>query len=115
MWLTLRPPTPADGLLRLRQVVERVRRAVGPNYIGASFRRTFSRRILADDRMTLTDAQALMRHRNLDTLNAYAAARLDELVAALHRHLATPAPCPPSSSIRYDAGDLAVLFPGMSS
>jgi integrase/recombinase XerC len=63
--------------------------------------------------MTLTDAQALMRHRNLETLNAYSSARLDELVTALHRHLATPPPAP-SPTIHYDAADMAVLFPGLT-
>ena len=115
LWLTLRPPHRPMDYFALRQVLERVNGRLGTNYTWHDFRHTFSHRILADERMTLTDAQALMRHRNLDTLNAYAAARLDELVAALHRHLATPAPCPPSSSIRYDAGDLAVLFPGLGS
>jgi integrase len=97
----------------LRQVLERANKRLGTNYTWHDFRHTFFHRILADDRMTLTDAQALMRHRNLETLNAYAAARLDELVAALHRHLATPSPEPPKASIRYDADDLAVLFPGL--
>jgi integrase/recombinase XerC len=113
LWLTLRPPhTPMD-YFALRQVLERANRRLGTNYTWHDFRHTFSHRILADDRMTLTDAQALMRHRHLDTLNNYAAARLDELVTALHRHLATPPPEPPKTSIRYDADDLAVLFPGL--
>lgn len=113
LWLSLRPPHPPLDYFALRQVLERANRRLGTNYTWHDFRHTFSHRILADDRMTLTDAQALMRHRNLDTLKNYAAARLDELVSALHRHLATPPPAPARTSIRYDAADLAVLFPGL--
>lgn len=113
LWLTLRPPHVPMDYFALRQVLERANRRLGTNYTWHDFRHTFSLRILADDRMTLTDAQALMRHRHLDTLNNYAAARLDELVTALHRHLATPPPEPPRTTIRYDVDDLAVLFPGL--
>lgn len=113
LWLTLRPPHAPMDYFALRQVLERVNRRLGTNYTWHDFRHTFSHRILADDRMTLTDAQALMRHRHLESLNSYSAARLDELVSALHRHLATPPPEPPRASIQYDAEDLAVLFPGL--
>lgn len=113
LWLSLRPPHQPMEYFALRQVLERVNRRLGTNYTWHDLRHTFSHRILADERMTLTDAQALMRHRHLDTLNAYAAARLDELVAALHRHLAAPPPEPSRTSIHYDSSDLAVLFPGL--
>lgn len=113
LWLTLRRPHAPMTYFALRQVLERANARLGTNYTWHDFRHTFAHRILSDDRMTLTDAQALMRHRHLDTLNAYAAARLGELVTVLHRHLATPPPEPPRASIRYDAGDLAVLFPGL--
>ena len=44
---------------------------------------------------------------------AAAAARLDELVSALHRHLATAPPALSRPGIRYDAADLPVPFPGL--
>ena len=113
LWLTLRPPHQPLNYFALRQILERANARLGTNYTWHDFRHTFSHRILADDRMTLTDAQALMRHRNLETLNAYSSARLDELVTALHRHLATPPPAP-SPTIHYDAADMAVLFPGLT-
>lgn len=113
LWLTLRSPHPPMDYFALRQVLERANRRLGTNYTWHDFRHTFSHRILADDRMTLTDAQALMRHRHLETLNHYSAARLDELVSALHRHLVAPPPQLPKTSIRYDDADLTVLFPGL--
>lgn len=113
LWLTLRPPHQPLDYFALRQVLERANKRLGTNYTWHDFRHTFSHRILADERMTLTDAQALMRHRNLDTLKAYSTARLDELVTALHRHLSKPPPSPPRASVAYDASDIAVLFPGL--
>ncbi|AKT50807.1 hypothetical protein ADJ73_04885 [Arsenicicoccus sp. oral taxon 190] len=64
--------------------------------------------------MTLTDVQMLLRHRNMDTLQAYSAARLDELVASLHRHLSRPAPAAARPAPGYAASDLHTLFPGVT-
>ena len=63
---------------------------------------------LADDRLSLTDVQTLMRHRSLTTLTDYSAARLDELVTRLHEHLARPAP-PSTVAVGYDQDDMQVL------
>ncbi|HBX82642.1 MAG TPA: recombinase XerD, partial [Propionibacteriaceae bacterium] len=58
--LTLRPPHQPLNYFALRQILERANARLGTNYTWHDFRHTFSHRILADDRMTLTDAQALM-------------------------------------------------------
>lgn len=114
LWLGLRAPSRPLTYFGLRQDLERANAKLGTNLSWHDFRHTFSHRILADEAMTLSDAQALMRHRSLATLETYATARLDELVSALHRHLAKPAPPEPTPGPGFAAEDLGVLFPGMT-
>lgn len=114
LWMTFgNPPRPLT-YFTLRQVLERANAKLGANLTWHDFRHTFAHRLLADERMTLTDVQMLLRHRNMDTLQAYSAARLDELVASLHRHLSRPAPAAARPAPGYAASDLHTLFPGVT-
>jgi len=114
LWLGLRRPWRPLSYFGLRQVLERANAKLGANMAWHDFRHTFSHRILADDSMTLTDAQALMRHKSLTSVQIYSTARLDELVSTFHRHLSKPPPEPPRPGVGFDADDLQVLFPGLS-
>lgn len=113
LWMTLSEPPRPLTYFTLRQVLERANSKLGTNLTWHDFRHTFAHRLLSDERMALTDVQMLLRHRNLDTLQAYSAARLDELVASLHRHLARPAPPEDRPAPGYAASDLNTLFPGV--
>lgn len=115
LWRTLRPPHSGLTYFGLRQVLERVNAKLETNLTWHDFRHTFAHRLLADQRLSLVDVQMLLRHRNLSTLQAYAATRLDELVASLHRHLAQPPPPPPAATVgpQFAAADMRVLFPNM--
>ena len=113
VWLTVRRPVRPLTYFALRQVMERVNTELGSNITWHDFRHTFAHRLLADDRLSLTDVQALMRHRSLTTLTDYSAVRLEELVTRLHEHLSRPAP-PPTPAVGYEQADLQVLFPGLA-
>lgn len=114
MWMTLRRPTRPLTYFGLRQVLERANAELKLNLTWHDFRHTFSSRLLADDQLSLTDVQELMRHRNLNTLAPYATSRLEELVSRLHQHLSRPPTPPPVAAAGYDQGDLRVLFPGLA-
>lgn len=114
LWRALRSPGAPLTYYALRQVLERANHKLGTNLTWHDFRHTFAHRILSDDRMTLTDAQALMRHRSLSSMEHYATSRLDELVSAFYRHLTAPPPAPATPGPAFDAQDLATLFPGMT-
>jgi len=113
IWTTLRSPARPLTYFALRQVLERVNRQLGTNVTWHDFRHTFTHRLLDDERLSLTDVQALLRHRSLSTLADYSAVRLDELVARLHEHLARPAPRP-VPALGYSSADMQVLFPGLA-
>lgn len=113
LWLTLRPPARPLTYFSLRQVLERANRQLGTNVTWHDFRHTFAHRLLADEDLSLTDVQSLLRHRNLSTVADYAATRLEELVARLHAHLARPPAPPPVAGAGYDRDELAVLFPSL--
>lgn len=113
VWMTIRRPPRPLTYFAMRQVLERVNDQLGSNVTWHDFRHTFAHRLLADDRLSLTDVQTLMRHRSLTTLTDYSASRLEELVTRLHQHLTRPAP-PPTPAVGYDQGDMQVLFPGLT-
>jgi integrase/recombinase XerC len=113
IWTTLRSPVRPLTYFALRQVLERVNRQLGTNVTWHDFRHTFTHRLLDDERLSLTDVQALLRHRSLSTLADYSAVRLDELVARLHEHVARPAPRP-LPALGYSSVDMQVLFPGLA-
>ena len=110
VWMTIRRPASTLTYFAMRQVLERVNHQLGANITWHDFRHTFAHRLLADDQLSLTDVQTLMRHRSMTTLADYSASRLDELVTRLHEHLARPAP-PPTPAVGYDQSDMQVLFP----
>ena len=113
LWLTLRPPDRPLTYMALRQVLERANRQLGTNITWHDLRHTFAHRLLADEDLSLTDVQSLLRHRNLSTVADYAATRLEELVSRLQAHHArSPVPAP-TAAVGYDAGELAVLFPSL--
>jgi len=113
LWLTLRAPARPLTYFALRQVLERANQQLDTNITWHDLRHTFAHRLLADEDLSLTDVQALLRHRNVSTVATYAATRLEELVNRLHAHLARPPAPPPAAAAGYDPGDLALLFPNL--
>lgn len=113
LWLTLRLPARPLTYMALRQVLERANGQLGTNITWHDFRHTFAHRLLADENLSLTDVQSLLRHRNLSTVADYAAIRLEELVSRLHAHHSRPPMPAPTAAAGYDPGELAMLFPSL--
>jgi integrase/recombinase XerC len=118
LWLTRRQPPRPLTYFALRQVLERANAELGANISWHDLRHTFSARLLADEQISLTDTQLLMRHSNLATLAAYSTTRVEELAARLATHAETGASTPAATvALRaddgYDLADLQVLFPGL--
>lgn len=111
LWLSLRAPFEPLSYPGLRMVLERANAKMGTNVTWHDLRHTFTHRLLEDESMALTDVQALLRHRNLNTLSTYSSTRLDALVSKLLTHLSRPPAPPPTAAVGYDAADLAILFP----
>ena len=120
--MTLRRPLRPLTYFALRQVLERANAELGANISWHDLRHTFSAGLLADEHVSLTDTQLLMRHRNLATLAAYSTTRVEELSARLAAHSETAASVVAKDEaaveLRADAGydlaDLQVLFPGLT-
>ncbi len=113
LWLALRAPFEPLSYWGLRMILERANDTLGTNVTWHDLRHTFTHRLLEDESMSLTDVQALLRHRNLNTLAHYSTTRLEVLVSKLLTHLARPPAPPPTAAVGYDASDLAILFPGL--
>lgn len=121
LWLTLRRPLRPLTYFALRQVLERANAELGANISWHDLRHTFSAGLLADEQVSLTDTQLLMRHRNLATLAAYSTTRVEELAARLAAHAQTGAgvvvtgvPVGLCADDGYDLADLQVLFPSLT-
>lgn len=119
LWLTRRQPARPLTYFALRQVLERANAELGANISWHDLRHTFTARLLADEQVSLTDTQLLMRHRNLATLAAYSTTRVEELAARLAAHAQTGAGAEAAATVAlraddgYDLADLQVLFPGL--
>lgn len=67
--------------------------------------------MIGDPKLTITDVQAVLRHKSPLSTQVYAKVQMDELISRAHDHYARrAAPPPPRLHPAYDGGDLAVLF-----
>ena len=63
----------------------------------------------SDPAMTLTDVQAVLRHRHLSSTEIYTRARLEDIVDRVQAHYARPAPVPVPAA-GYDPACMRVVF-----
>lgn len=112
VWMTVRGQRRPLTYWALRQVLEAANQKVGTNVTMHDLRHTFCMRLAADEDMTATDLQHLMRHASLTTTQTYLRPRIDDMVTKLAEHWNRPPTPPPTPAAGYDPDDLKVLFGG---
>lgn len=112
VWMTVQGLPRPLTYWALRQVLERVNRVVGTNVTMHDLRHTFCMRLAADESMSMTDMQHLMRHVSISSTQTYLRPRMDDLVAKLQEHWNRPPAPAPMPATGYDPDDLRILFGG---
>ncbi len=111
LWVTLRRPTKPLNYSAIRAVLRRANDKLESNYTVHDLRHTCAVRMVEDPNLTITDVQAVLRHKSLVSTQIYTKVQLDELIARTQDHYARRAAPPPlRPHPAYDHGDLAVLF-----
>lgn len=95
--------------MAMRAVLARANAALGTNWTIHNLRHTCAARLVRDPAMTLTDVQAVLRHRHLSSTEIYTRARLEDIVERVQAHYARPAPSP-APAPGYDPEDLRIVF-----
>lgn len=112
VWMTVQGLPRPLTYWALRQVLEGVNRVVGTNVTMHDLRHTFCMRLAADENMSMTDMQHLMRHVSISSTQTYLRPRMDDLVAKLQEHWNRPPAPAPTPATGYDPDDLRILFGG---
>jgi integrase len=109
VWWTGRPPRRPLTYTAMRAVLGRANTELGTNLTLHDLRHTCAVRLVRDPAMTLTDVQAVLRHRHLSSTEIYTRARLEDVVERVQAHYSRPAP-PPSPAPGYDPECMRVVF-----
>jgi integrase len=111
LWVTQRGPARPLTYTAMRAVLNRANAKLGANLTLHDLRHTCAVRMAGDPNMTLSDVQAVLRHKSLASTQIYTKIQLEELVRKISEHQARRSqPPPPRSHPAYAAKDLAVLF-----
>lgn len=111
LWVTLRRPTRPLDYNAMRRVLQRANERIGANITLHDLRHTCAMRMALDPNMTVTDVQAVMRHKSLVSTQIYWRVRLNELVERMQEHyIRLASPPEPQPHAAYAQADLAVLF-----
>jgi site-specific recombinase XerD len=111
LWVTLRRPVRRLTYTAMRAVLNRANANLGANFTLHDLRHTCAVRMAGDPNMTLTDVQAVLRHKSLASTQIYTKVQLDELIERVREHHARMAdPPPPRTHAAYADRDLEVLF-----
>lgn len=109
LWWTQRSPRRPLNYMAMRAVLDRANAGLGTNLTLHDLRHTCAARLVADPAMTLTDVQAVLRHRHLSSTEIYTRARLADIVEKVQAHYARPAPTP-APAAGYDPECLRIVF-----
>ena len=109
LWWTRREPRRPLNYMAMRAVLDRANAQLGTNLTLHDLRHTCAARLVADPAMSLTDVQAVLRHRHLSSTEIYTRARLADIVEKVQAHYARPAPAPAPAS-GYDPECMRIVF-----
>lgn len=112
VWWTRRTPRRPLTYTAMRAVLSRVNAGLGTNWTLHDLRHTGALRLARDPALTITDVQAVLRHRWLSSTEVYTRSRIDEVIARVQAHY-TRAPVVPvegAATWRYAAEDWTELF-----
>lgn len=111
VWWTRRQPRRQLTYTAMRAVLARANTRLGTNLTLHDLRHTGALRLARDPALTITDVQAVLRHRWLSSTEVYTRERIEDVIARVQQHYTRPAPDPPSSPTwQYAAEDWNELF-----
>jgi integrase len=111
LWWARRSPRRPLNYMAMRAVLGRANAELGTNFTLHDLRHTCAARLVRDPAMTLSDVQAVLRHRHLSSTEIYTRARLEDIVERVQAHYARPAPTPaPAPAPVYDPACMRVVF-----
>jgi len=109
VWRTIHGPERPLSYSAMRRVIQRANAKLGTNWTLHDMRHTACTRMARDERLTLTDVQTIMRHKDLDTTRRYMPTTIDELFDRLQEFYAAPTP-QRTYAAGYDAEDIKAVF-----
>jgi integrase len=95
----------------MRRILQRANDKLGTNWTLHDARHTAATRMAGDERLTLAEVQAILRHAHLDTTGRYLTARVEDMHDKLAEHYSRPRPQRVYAA-GYDAEDIKAVFGG---
>jgi integrase len=111
VWRTRRGEPRPMTYWAMRRVLQRANKRLGTNWTLHDARHTAAARMAGDERLTLAEVQAILRHAHLDTTGRYLTARIEDMHDKLQEHYARPRP-QRSYPAGYDPDDIKAVFGG---
>lgn len=111
VWRTRRGEQRPMTYWAMRRVLQRANERLGTNWSLHDARHTAAVRMAGDERLTLAEVQAILRHAHLDTTGHYLAARIEDMHDRLQEHYTRPRP-QRSYPAGYDPEDVKAVFGG---
>jgi integrase len=111
VWQTRRGDRRPLTYWAMRRVLQRANDKLGTNYSLHDARHTAATRMASDERLTLAEVQAILRHAHLDTTGHYLTARIEDMHDKLQEYYTRPRP-QRSYPAGYDSEDIKAVFGG---
>jgi integrase len=111
LWRTRRGQSQPMTYWAMRRVLQRANEQLGTNWTLHDARHTAATRMAGDERLSLAEVQAILRHAHLDTTGHYLTARVEDLHDKLQEHYRRPRP-QRSYPAGYDPDDIKAVFGG---
>jgi integrase len=111
VWRTRRGAQRPLTYWAMRRILQRANDKLGTNWTLHDARHTAATRMAGDQRLTLPEVQAILRHAHLDTTGRYLTARVEDMHDKLAEHYSRPRP-PRAYAAGYDPEDIKAVFGG---
>jgi integrase len=111
VWRTRRGTQKPLTYWAMRRILQRANDKLGTNWTLHDARHTAATRMAGDERLTLAEVQAILRHAHLDTTGRYLTARVEDMHNKLAEHYSRPRPQRVYAA-GYDAEDIKAVFGG---
>jgi len=111
VWRTRRGQQRPLTYWAMRRILQRANDKLGTNWTLHDARHTAATRMAGDQRLTLPEVQAILRHAHLDTTGRYLTARVEDMHDKLAEHYSRPRP-QRAYTAGYDPEDIKVVFGG---
>jgi hypothetical protein len=109
VWRTRRGEQRPLTYWAMRRILRRANDKLGTNWTLHDARHTAATRMAGDERLTLAEVQAILRHAHLDTTGRYLTARVEDMHDKLAEHYSRPRPQRVYAA-GYDPEDIKAVF-----